>query len=122
MKKAVVIGLSVLALGSAQPAFADDGYFSGRGDRIDRRLDNRGDRINDRLDARGDRINDRFDNRGDRINDHLDAKGDRINDRFDARAEKARAEGQTKRAARLDQLVLVTKTGCRPENQRSFHR
>ncbi len=90
MKKALMIGLSVLAIGSTVPAFAEDGYFDRLGDRIDARLDNRGDRINDRLDAKGERINDR-----------LDARGDRINDRLDAASAKARAEGKTNLADRL---------------------
>ena len=38
MKKALMIGLSVLAIGSAVPAFAEDGYFDRLGDRIDRAI------------------------------------------------------------------------------------
>ena len=45
MKKAIVIGLGILALGSAVPAMAHDyRHFDRRGDRIDARLDRRGDR------------------------------------------------------------------------------
>ena len=103
MKKAIVIGLSILALGSAFPAMAHES-FDRRGDRIDARFDARGDRINDRLDARGDRINDRLDalaakaraegkiglanhldRKGDLIEAHLDRLGDRIENRLDQR-------------------------------------
>jgi hypothetical protein len=72
MKKSIVIGFSVLVLGSAVTASADDHSYGWRGDRI-----------NERLDARGARIN-----------QHLDARGDRINDRLDARAARARADGK----------------------------
>lgn len=112
MKKAMVISLSVLILGSAMPAMAHE-YFDRRGDRVDARWDARGDRINERLDRRGERINDRLDalaakaraegkielanrldrkgdliearldRRGDRIDTRFDRRGDRINDRFD---------------------------------------
>jgi hypothetical protein len=91
MRKTLTIGLAVLAIGSAVPVFAADGFFDRLGDRIDHRLDARGDRINDRLDAKGDRINDR-----------LDARGNRINDRLDALSDKARAEGKNKLAHHLD--------------------
>ena len=61
MKKSLTIGIVVLAIGSAVPVFAADGFFDRLGDRIDRQLDARGERINDGLDARGDRIDDRLD-------------------------------------------------------------
>ena len=42
MKKAIGIGLSILALGSAVPVMAEPyGYFDRLGDRIDARLDAR---------------------------------------------------------------------------------
>jgi hypothetical protein len=104
MKKSIVIGLSVLVLGSAVTASADDRSYGRRGDRINQRLDARGARINQHLDARGDRINDRldaraararadgkyklaerFDRQGDRIERHLDKKGDRIEAYWDRR-------------------------------------
>src|SRR5262245_55261774 len=102
MKKSLIIGITALVIGSAVPIFAADGYYDRLDDRVDRRLDVRGVRINDRLDAKGDRVNDRLDTRGNRVNDRLDVKGDRINDRLDAAAEKARADGKTKLANRLD--------------------
>jgi hypothetical protein len=110
MKKAMVIGLSVLALGSAVPAMAHD-YFDRRGDRIDGRLGVRGDRIDNRLDQRGERINDR-----------LDARGDRINDRLDALAAKARAEGKIGLANHLDRKgdlieARLDRLGDRIENR-----
>lgn len=106
MKKTIVIGLSILALGSTVPAMAQD-YFDRRGDRIEARLDARGDRYNDRLDRRGDRINDRLDalaakaraegkiglanhldRKGDLIEARLDRLGDRIENRFDRRGDR----------------------------------
>jgi hypothetical protein len=58
MKKAIVIGLGILALGSTVPAMAHDYRHFDR--RVDARLDRRGDRINNRLDNRGSRINERL--------------------------------------------------------------
>ena len=108
MKKAIVIALSVLTLGSALPAMAHEDFdrrgdrFDSRGDRIDNRLDQRGERINDRLDAlaakarangkvglanyldrKGDLIEARLDRIGDRIENRLDRRGDRFERRGD---------------------------------------
>jgi len=110
MKKAIIIGLSIMALGSAVPAMAHD-YFERRGERVDARLDARGGRFNDRLDGRGERINDR-----------LDARGDRINDRLDALAAKARAEGKIGLANHLDRKgdlieARLDRLGDRIENR-----
>ena len=92
MKKAIIIGLGILALGSAVPAMAHDyRHFDRRGDRIDARLDHEEIRVNNRLD-----------NRGSRINERLDAKGERINDRLDALAAEARADGKNRLAEQLD--------------------
>jgi hypothetical protein len=102
MKKAIMIGLTAVAIGSATPAMSAEGFFDRLGDRIDSRLDARGERRHDRLDARGARVDERLDAKGNRIDDRLDARGDRINDRLDNLADKARAQGRTKRADRLD--------------------
>ena len=104
MKKAIVIGLSILALGSAFPAMAHES-FDRRGDRIDARFDARGDRINDRLDARGDRINDRLDALAAKaraegkigLANHLDRKGDLIEARLDRRRRPDRASSRPSR-------------------------
>ena len=103
MKKTLVFGLSILALGSALPAVAHES-FDRRVDRVDARLDARGERINDRLDAlaakaraegkfglanhldrKGDSIEARLDRQGDWIENHLDRRGDRIERRLDRR-------------------------------------
>jgi hypothetical protein len=93
MKKSIVIGFSVLVLGSAVTASADDHSYGWRGDRINDRLDARAARaradgkykLAERLDRQGDRIERHLDKKGDRIEAYWDRRGDHIDRKFDRR-------------------------------------